>query len=346
MHKVFNSIGIMLLVSILVFIGCTDDSTSELKDGPISLSGSYMGQEPPGLEPVMFAPGLVSTGFSEAVCSFAPGGAEAYWNIAYDIKKDAKAAIVYSRIENGKWTSPELVEFESTEQLLAVYPFLSYDGKELYFVSDQPTNDPGLTDEYNIWVARREGDKWGTPTVLPYPVNGKGNTSGPSVTNSGVLYYTIITDKEQAIYRSRVIDGAYSDPKKLPEEVNSTDNQFDGVISPDESYMILPVHGRSDSYGSIDLYVTFRDEDDNWTPIVNLGDVINTERVESAARISPDGKYIFLTGLYIYPNWGNEPPSYSDIWNYFKEPGYGRADIYWISAGYLDRFRREQQFRE
>jgi hypothetical protein len=210
---------------------------------------------------------------------------------------------------------------------------------ELYFISNQPTNSPKLTDEYNIWAAKRNGDTWGTPLPLPYPVNGRGNTSGPSVTNSGVLYYTIITEEEQAIYRSQCIEGVYSDPEKLPDAVNSTNNQFDGVIAPDESYMILPVHGRSDSYGSIDLYVTFRDEDDNWTPVVNLGDVINTSRVESAARISPDGKYIFLTGLYITHNWGNDSLSYSDIINYHAKPGYGRADIYWVEAGFLDQFR-------
>jgi hypothetical protein len=339
MHKVFISMSTLVIVSIFLLLGCQDDSTSKQEDDALTLSGPYMGQEPPGLEPVMFAPGLVSTGLSEAVCNFAPGGAEAYWNFAYDIKKNSKAVIVSSRMENGRWTSPEIVEFEGMEQPLAVYPFLSYDGKELYFVSDQPINDPELTDDYNLWVARKEGDRWSTPTVLPYPVNGNGNASGPSITNSGVLYYTIITDKEQAIYRSRQIDSIYSEPEKLPEEVNSTDNQFDGVISPDESYMILPVHGRSDSYGSIDLYITFRDDDDNWTPVVNMGEVINTERVESAARISPDGKYIFLTGLYINHDWGDEPPSYSDVLNYFREPGYGRADIYWISADYLDRFR-------
>lgn len=177
---------------------------------------------------------------------------------------------------------------------------------------------------------------------MPYPVNGSGITSGPSVTTSGVLYYTLITEKEQAIYRSRYIDGIYSEPERLPDAVNSTDNQFDGVIAPDESYMLLPVYNKSDSYGSVDLYVTFRDVHDNWTPVVNLGREINTKLVESAARISPDGKYIFLTVLYITHNWGNESLSYSDITNYFTKPGYGRADIYWISAKIIEDLKPDK----
>ena len=103
--------------------------------------------------------------------------------------------------------------------------------------------------------------------------------------------------------------------------------------------MLLPVYNRSDSYGAADLYVTFRDKHDNWTPVVNLGDKINTKRVESAARISPDGRYIFLTGLYITHNWGNESLSYSDILNYFTRPGYGKADIYWISSKIIEPFK-------
>jgi len=309
----------------------------EAEDFPV-LKGQYLGQKPPDVEPKMFAPGFISTGLSEAVCCFSPDGKEVYWNIAYSMKKDAKSLIVYSRIENGQWSRPEFVSFTNMEYIY-VYPFLSYDGKELYFISNEPTGSEDLKDEYNIWVVRRNGDKWGVPVVLPYPVNGRGITSGPSVTTSGVLYYTLITEKEQAIYRSRYVDGIYSEPERLPDAVNSTDNQFDCVIAPDESYMLLPVYNKSDSYGAADLYVTFRDNHDNWTPVVNLGNKINTKRVESAARISPDGKYIFLTGLYINHNWGNESLSYSDILNYFTKPGYGKADIYWVSSKIIEPYK-------
>jgi hypothetical protein len=317
---------------LLLEVGCVKEH-----DFPV-LRGRYLGQKPPGMRPKMFAPGVVSTGLSEAVCCFSPDGKEVYWNIAYSIKEDAKAFIVYSKIENGEWTRPEFVSFTNMEYIY-VYPFLSYDGKELYFISNEPTGSPNLKDEYNIWVVRRNGNQWDVPVPLPYPVYGRGITSGPSVTTSGVLYYTLITEEEQAIYRSRCIDGTYSEPERLPDTVNSTDNQFDGVIAPDESYMLLPVSNRSDSYGSIDLYVTFRDHHDNWTPVANLGNTINTKRVESAARISPDGRFIFLTGLYTTHNWGSESLSYSDILNYRTKPGYGKADIYWVSSKIIEPFK-------
>ena len=165
---------------LILALGC-----AKKDDFPV-LKGPYLGQKPPGLTQEIFAPGFISTGLSEAVCCFSPDGKEVYWNIAYDIKKDAKACIVYSKIENGKWTLPEFINFTNMEYVVA-YPFLSYDGEELYFITNEPTNLPDLKDEYNIWVAKRNGDKWDTPVPLPYPVNGRGITSGPSVTTSGVL---------------------------------------------------------------------------------------------------------------------------------------------------------------
>ena len=114
--------------------------------------------------------------------------------MGYAIKSDMKLSIVYSRIENGKWTIPEFVSFTDMDYLYA-YPFLSYDGNELYFTSNMPTNNPGLKDDYNFWVAKRKGDGWEEPVPLPLPINGRGNVSGLTISKSGTLYYTVISDK-------------------------------------------------------------------------------------------------------------------------------------------------------
>jgi hypothetical protein len=76
------------------------------------------------MEPEIFAPGIVSTGLSEAVCCFSPEGKEVYWNIAYSVKKDAKSFIVYSKIENGEWTRPEFVSFTNMKYIYMYIHFL------------------------------------------------------------------------------------------------------------------------------------------------------------------------------------------------------------------------------
>ncbi|UCE41738.1 MAG: PD40 domain-containing protein [Candidatus Aminicenantes bacterium] len=333
---------LVLLVVMVLFYHCShqDNATQEQEEFPI-LTGPYLGQKVPGLDPEMFAPGIVSTGLMEGVCNFTPDGKEVYYNTAYSIEDEWKLSIVYSKEVDGKWIMPDFVSFTDRKYIQA-YPFLSYDGTKLYFTSNMPTNDPELKDEYNFWVSKREGDIWGEPTPLPPPINGRGDTTGISVSNTGVFYYTLITEKEQAIYRSRYKDGVFSEPERLPDSVNSTNSQFDGVIAPDESYMILPVYNREDSFGSTDLYVTFRDENDNWTPVVNLGSKINTKFTESAARITADGKYMVFTGMLESHNWGNDSLSFGDILNYYTKPGYGNPDIYWVDIRFLDQFRPKE----
>jgi hypothetical protein len=106
-------------------------------------SGPYLGQRPPGLTPELFAPGFISTGLTEAVCNFTPDGQEVYFNVAYSEGKDAHGYIAYSKMVDGVWIVPEFINFANTKYLYA-YPFLTYDGSSLYFVSNQPTNDLGI----------------------------------------------------------------------------------------------------------------------------------------------------------------------------------------------------------
>jgi len=65
-----------IFLVLIVLFACSDPETpvSAVDSGDLpSLTGPYLGQEPPGQEPELFAPGLVSTG--------APGNGlqDIYW---------------------------------------------------------------------------------------------------------------------------------------------------------------------------------------------------------------------------------------------------------------------------
>ncbi|UCC45488.1 MAG: PD40 domain-containing protein [Candidatus Zixiibacteriota bacterium] len=332
-------VGLIVVAAILSHCGQQSGSTIDEGGFPV-LRGPYFGQKTPGLTPELFAPGIVSTGLMDGTCNFSPDGDEMYYNSGYFHKGKVNLSIVYSKIENGVWTVPEFVNFADRE-FVQGYPFLSYDGTELYYTSNKPTNDPQFNNQYNFWVVRKDSSGWGEPVLMPAPINGRGEVTGISVTTSGVVYYTLMTADEQLIYRSAFSDGKYSEPERLPDAVNSVKSQFDGVIAPDESYMILPVYGRDDSYGSTDLYITFRDENDNWTPVRNMGEAFNSKFTEGAARITPDGKYILFTGKLESHNWNEDSAGFYDILNYNTKPQHGSFDIYWVDAGIIDQFRPE-----
>lgn len=312
----------------------TDSPTKKFSD----INSPYLGQELPGIVPGVFAPGIISTGLEEVLCTFMPGGDEIIFNIIYTKphKPGLCAVLVRSYLEEGGWSQPEVMNFVG-DKYMYMYPFISYDGTELYFQSDMPVNNLELKDRYNIWRCKRIDGKWSDPEPLPQPINGRGDVSGPSMSENGEFYFTLMSGNAavDGIYMSHYRNGTFSDPERLPESVNVKEGSFDGVISPDGSYYIVNIYGKDDSFGETDLYVSFREGEAIWTPVINLGSEVNTKLNEGSARISADGKFIFFTGVLGSQNFYTEFPTYNDILYTRTRPLYGNSDIYWVSSEIL-----------
>ena len=306
------------------------------------LTGPYLGQKPPGEKPEIFAPGIVSTGLEEALCALMPDNDEIVFSVIYrkPHSPNLHSALVRSQIQYGAWTRPQVMKLAG-DGYAYLYPFISYDGKELYFQSDMPTRRPELKDKYNIWRCRRSGGEWGPPEPLPAPVNGRGDVSGPSMSKSGEFFFTLMSGRPErdGIYSSRLRNGVFSEPERLPATVNVRQGSFDGVVSPDGSYYIVNVYRKEDSLGETDLYVSFRDNQGSWTPLKNLGPGVNSKLNEGSARISADGRYVFFTGYFGNVNLFGDHPTYDDILNSRIKPQCGNSDIYWVSGRIIEKQR-------
>jgi hypothetical protein len=55
------------------------------------------------------------------------------------------------------------------------------------------------------------------------------------------------------------------------------------------------MYHRKDGFGSGDLYITYRDVQNNWGTPKNLGKKINTKYEESNPFVTADGKYLFFS---------------------------------------------------
>ncbi len=120
----------------------------------------------------------------------------------------------------------------------------------------------------------------------------------PTVTRDGTLYFQAKREGGYGgtdVYRSRLIDGVYTEPENLGPSINSEANEGDVLISPDESFLVVSVYGRDDSLGSGDLYVSFHNDDDSWTELQNMGEPINSEAIDFCPMLSPDGSYLFFS---------------------------------------------------
>jgi hypothetical protein len=330
-----NSICLLILALTIL--------SAQQKQSYLKLSGPFLGENPPADDPKLFVPGLISDGMHNRDIAISPDGKEIYFCSAagnYNY-----SAILVTRFIDGKWTIPESLPFASDPRYINLEPALSPDGKKLFFLSNRPDTENGETiNDQDIWVSERQGNQWGEPYNLGAPVNTDAGEFFPSVTNDGTLYFT--RDDKQTrrnfIYRSRFINGKYTEPEKLGEEINCGQSQYNAFIAPDESYIIVPVFGRPDSKGGTDYYIVYRSSDDKWSAPINLGDKINTPQTQEwSPFVSPDGKYFFFMSsrLNYERESGKTPLTFEELRKTHNSPQNGNSDIYWISAKFINELK-------
>jgi len=290
----------LCVVCLLMLSGATVTAGAHAAgaDGFADVRGAYLGQDPPGTTPVVFAPGLISTEKSEGGVVAYPGGNEIYFWVVEPVagSRKPKVTIYVTRAREGRWSRPEVASFSGVH--LDGYPAVHPDGSRLYFQSDRPIDPAESTFEYNIWYVERRGDGWSEARSIGRPINGRNCTGGPSVTRDGTLYFSLM-DMESGVhrlYRAELVDGAYAEPEQLPEAVNFAGQTVDSYIAPDESYLVFnafPAAGHAGNPGKV--CVAHRDPDGTWRDVASLGPLIGMRDEPGTVTISPDGRFVFLT---------------------------------------------------
>lgn len=338
-----KKIFIFYLLAILFITSCTLKGKSKDTESFPALSGSYLGQTPPGDEPELFAPGIVSTAMYTRDITMTPDANEIYFCISalgYNL-------IFYTKQADGTWTEPEPAPFISDFQYMYYEPHITADGKRMLFLSNMVDKDSVQGDQ-DIWVVDRVGDDWGKPYNLGAPVNSEGSEFFPSTTKNGTLYFTRQPkgDRNNYIFRSRLVDGKYSEPEKLGPQVNCGTARYNAFVDPDERFIIVPAAGMKDGFGGTDYYIVFREENGNWRRPVNLGDKVNQARGrEWSPYVSPDGKYFFFMSSRTKKGDTSKEaiPSYRMLKELMNGPGNGNSDIYWMKADFLLALKNKER---
>lgn len=332
--------ALLLAITTVIFFSCT--GSSDAGDPEVSfpdLSGPFLGQSLPDSLPELFAPGIVSTGMFTRDVAISPDGKEIYFCVA--IGNYTYSTILFTKEVNGLWTPPEIVPFSGGPGVADFEPAISPDGSRLYFLSSRPDGDEPVGDQ-DIWVVERgNSGEWGFPENLGEPVNTDGGEFFPSLTKDGTLYFTR-NEKGSSlnqIFRSRWVDGAFQEPELLPIQVNCGTNRFNAFVAPDESYMIVPALGMPDAYDGVDYYIVFRNQEDNWSEPVNMGALVNQDNARGwSPYVSPDQTIFFFMATRTReiepPDW-----NYQTLKSLYNSSGNGNADIYWMDAGFIEKFR-------
>ncbi len=289
---IWKCIVLIMILGLIPIQLLPDPDTNTEKDGQFPvLKGDYLGQKKPGLRVELFADGIVSTDKEELNSVFSPDHSEFYFSID---EKEVYRMMVMRRIK-GVWQKPEIMKISGTYN--DVDMFLSKDGQDFYFCSGRPLKN-GITPKgFRIWVMKRMGKTWGNPEILGDRINFGKSQVYPSIDNAGTFYFQSRPGEygKFDIYRSVYKNGAYQNAENLGPNINTKYSEGDAFIAPDGSYLIVTSKGRPDSIGDADLYISFRDPNNRWSRLKNMGPRINSKSVEHCPILSPDGKYLFFT---------------------------------------------------
>jgi Tol biopolymer transport system component len=296
------------------------------RDMTATVIGPPYGADGPFPEPVLFGEGVVSTGAYESHPAFTPDGRTLYF--VKSTPEFTDWTIFVTEYAGGRWSAPKVAPFSGKHR--DADPFLSADGRHLYFISDRPI-DGKPKEDMDIWVMDRTKDgDWGEPRNLGPPVNTTASEWFPTLAANGTLYFGSGRPGGHGktdLYRARRKDGRFAQPENLGPSVNSAADEFEGCVDPDESFLVFMAAGRPDGLGGGDLYISYQQKDGNWTPAKSLGPKVNGVGLEISPYLSPDGKYFFFSSAR---KVGDTPAGKRP-----DRPVNGLGDIYQMDLGAL-----------
>jgi len=222
--------------------------------------------------------------------TFTPDGKTAYFVKTDSFYVSKPRAIYQSKKVNGQWTTPKLAAFSG--QYSDSSPFVSPDGKRLFFTSRRPAAG-AFNGSSNIWYVPLEAGKEGTPVFVD-GVNSEKSEYSPTVDARGNLYFGSYRDGGQGwgdIWMAKWENGRYLPPKNLGAEINTVNGEWGSCIAPDGSYLIFEASGWDDGLSPAgDLYISFR-KDRKWQKPVHFDPPINSIGSDLTPRIHGDTLY-------------------------------------------------------
>lgn len=185
--------------------------------------------------PIPFAPEVASK-YNDGPVAFNADASEMF--ITRNNIEDGKVKMDQNRVVrlklfstqqvNGKWSELKSFQYNSETHSCA-HPYLSADGKKLFFASDMPGGFGGM----DIWYCNKTETGWDTPKNLGASINTRGNELFPSVDDKGNLIYAsngmgglggldIFTANASG-------DGSFSTPQNAGAPMNSSYDDFGAV---------------------------------------------------------------------------------------------------------------------
>lgn len=211
-----------------------------------------------------------------------------------------------SKYVKGEWTTAQVVR-ELSSQGNEGAPSISADGNYMFITMSQEmggTYMGGQAQGYgscDIFYTQKVNGRWTKPVNLGPRINSAQWESQPSFSSDGKTLYFVRgnplrngTVKSIDIYYSVVeADGKFSQAMKLPENINSKDEEESVFIHPDNQTLYFSSRGHV-GMGGADIFMSRRKADGTWGDPINLGYPINSADDENSLLVAPSGNIAYF----------------------------------------------------
>lgn len=223
-----------------------------------------------------------------------------------------------SHKKNKEWQEAYNIQKPINTEFNEGAPSLSADGQLLIFTAcelygNYGGNRKGLG-SCDLFYSQRQGSNWSEPYNLGNTINSKHWETQPSFSADGKTLYFIRGIRDRSgnrngdVYVSSLnADLMWSKPVPLNSSINTRGNEESVFIHPDGQTLYFSSDGHP-GMGGLDIFMSRKDEEGEWSEPINMGYPINTHKNENSLLVASDG----LTAYFA-----------SD-----REGGFGELDLY------------------
>ena len=301
----------LIALFLIILYGCESPNKSQQE------SEFFLGQPVPGDTPIRFAENIITDNFyphSKMIIS--PNEDRIYWTTFRNL--NVSEYDLYFSDFDGTNLVPAIRDTGLVKYGILNFTFEN-DENHILFGSRQPNNGMSGDSVRAAWKSEKSDSGWSKPQPILSTLDTNWASLGSvSINTNGDIYFCARIENATAkIYRTKFENENYQAYEALPDIIN-TGIAVDPFIDFQDRYLLFSAFGRNENIGIIDLYISFKDENENWTAPMNLGSKISTQYLDRFPMVTNDGKYLFFV------------TSHSD---YFPSE---HTHFYWVDAGFIE----------
>ena len=176
-------------------------------------------------------------------------------------------------------------------------PTISVDASELIFTKAYRNSLNQMTEDF-FYTQKKEDGTFKTSVFLEGPFNTALNEGAICMTADGnTIYFTACGRADSYgscdIYKSDFVNGRWTQPENLGEQVNSKSWESQPSISPDGKRLYF-VSNRDGGFGHRDIWFSEKHDDGSWSYPSNCGSNINTSSDEMSPFIHWDNLHFYF----------------------------------------------------